>query len=73
MAYKVSNITIRARNGGFIVGVDLENANIDANLNDNKYDEYVVPTYAKLMKALKEELKDFAPVRKPRVKMSGVA
>ena len=54
MAYKVSNINIRARNGGFIVGVDLENANVDGNAFDNKFDEYVVPSYAKLMKALKD-------------------
>ena len=68
MPYKMTSLCIKARNGGFIVGVELENANVDGNPNDNKYDEYVVSTYAKLLKALKEELNEFKPERKPRVK-----
>jgi hypothetical protein len=68
MAYKLSSLYIKARNGGFIVGAELESDNVDANPNDNKYDEYVVSSYAKLMKAIKDELKDYKPVRKPRAK-----
>ena len=73
MAYKLNSLTVQARQGGFIVYVTLDNANVDANPNDNKEETYVVPTYAKLMKALKDEFQDFKPERKPRVKMSGVA
>jgi hypothetical protein len=65
---KLNSINVSVRNGGFIVRVHLEDSNIDANPADDTFDEYVVTTYAKLMKALKAELEDFRPKRKPRVK-----
>lgn len=68
MAYKLRDFAVQVRNGGFIVNVTLENGNIDANQADDKYDQYIVTSYAKLLKAFKDEFKDFQPARKPRAK-----
>lgn len=65
---KLTDLSISARNGGFIVRAVLEEKNQDGNPGDNTVDEYVVASYAKLMKAIKSELEDFRPVRKPREK-----
>jgi hypothetical protein len=65
---KLNNMNIAVRNGGFIVHVTLEDGNIDGNPMDNTVDEYVVGTYAKLMKAIKAEFADLVPERKPRAK-----
>jgi hypothetical protein len=64
---------VEPRQGGFLCKVTLENANRDANEMDDKYEEYIVSNYVKLMKAIKSEFQDFKPERKPRIKMSGVA
>lgn len=68
MAYKLVKFTVEPRQGGFLCKITLENANRDANEGDDKYEEYIVTNYAKLMKAFKAEFQDFKPVRKPRVK-----
>lgn len=68
MAYKVTDFEVSVRNGGFIVRVSLENNNVDANPLDNKIDEYIVPTYGRLLRAFKEEFKDYKPARKTRAK-----
>ena len=66
MSYKLANLEVTPRAGGFLVRVVLERRNVDANPLDDKVDEYIVSTYAKLIKALKSEFAEFKPVPKPR-------
>lgn len=66
MAYKVRDFGVQVRNGGFIVNVTLEDG--DSNQFEDKFDQYIVTSYAKLLKAFKDEFKDFQPARKPRAK-----
>jgi hypothetical protein len=68
MAYKLVRFVVEPKQGGFLCAVTLDNDNRDANPNDDKFEEYVVPNYAKLIKAFKSEFQDFKPERKPRVK-----
>lgn len=63
MARKLTCFSVLPREGGFILNATLENPD---NANDTIMDEYVVPSYARLLKAFKDEFKDYRPRRKPR-------
>lgn len=58
---KLMNFTVVPKQGGFVVEVTLEDAN-----GHMTNDDYLVTSYAKLLKAFKEEFKSYKPVRKPK-------
>ena len=59
MSNNLMGLNVTVSKGGFIV---------DVYLSDAAPDQYVVTSYAKLLKAIKDEFRDFKPVRKPRAK-----
>lgn len=56
---KLLSLHVTPKEGGFLVRAVLDN-------KEFVEDEYIVSTYAKLLKAVKQELVEFKPVRKPK-------
>ena len=58
---KLVSLHITPMNGGFLM-----RAMLDLGKDEYKEDQYIVGSYAQVLKAVKTELDDYKPVRKPR-------
>lgn len=58
---KLISFEVEPKQGGFVVMVRFDDVNGHRNV-----DEYLVTSYAKLLKAFKEEFKSYKPVHKPK-------
>lgn len=62
---KVNSLSVTPMEGGFIVNVSVFQPGM-GQIDDT----YIVNTYAKLLKAIKNEFRDYKPVRKTKEKVN---